>query len=273
MGCICPASKSWGKKDPALATKMVLDGLRIAKAVGANSMRCFMGSSEDRIGRPIEQCMEATVKVFQSVKSQAVDMGVKIAIENHSGDMTARETKMLIEEAGKDFVASCLDTGNPMWVMEHPMTTLEVLGPYCVTTHIRDSIVFTVPQGAAAQWVVLGDGCVDFKEFCRMYQKVCPKASMQMELITGRPPRIIPYEDREYWKQFPNMPAMDFARFLDLAKSGHPYMGAMIIEDVAGKKPAEYTSALSSQEQQRVDLERSFEYAKKELGAGVRWKA
>lgn len=271
MGCICPASKAWGKKDPAQAVPALLEGLRISKAIGATSMRCFMGSSDDRIGRPIEQCMEATIKVFRAARSQALDMGVKIAIENHSGDMTARETRTLIEESGKDFVASCLDTGNPMWVMEHPMTTLEILGPYCVTTHIRDSIVFTTPEGAAAQWVVLGDGVVDYKEFCRLYNKLCPKASMQMEVITGRPPRLIPYADNEYWKQFPKMPAMDFARFLDLAKSGHPYMGAMVVEDVAGKKPAEYTTAL--REQQRVDLERSLDYAKKTLGAGVRWKA
>ena len=55
-------------------------------------------------------------------------------------------------------MGACLDTGNPMWVMEDPLLTLEVLGPYTVTTHIRDSVVFEHPRGAAAQWVALGDG-------------------------------------------------------------------------------------------------------------------
>ena len=82
--------------------------------------------------------------------------------------MQACELKTLIEEAGKDYVGACLDTGNPMWVMEDPLLTLEVLGPYTVTTHIRDSVVFEHPRGAAAQWVALGDGIVDFKKF------VCP---------------------------------------------------------------------------------------------------
>ena len=50
-------------------------------------------------------------------------------------------------------MGACLDTGNPMWVMEDPLLTLEVLGPYTVTTHIRDSVVFEHPRGAAAQWV------------------------------------------------------------------------------------------------------------------------
>ena len=62
------------------------------------------------------------------------------------------------------------------------------------------------------------------------------------------------------------------ARFVALAKAGHPYMGAMVIEDVAGTKPPEImTQAL--REQQRIDLERSLEYAKKKLNAGINWKA
>jgi len=37
-----------------------------------------------------------------------------------------------------------------------------------------------------------------------------------------------------------------------------------------GKLPAAYDAAIT--EQQRVDLERSFDYAKKTLGVGIRWK-
>jgi hypothetical protein len=47
-------------------------------------------------------------------------------------------------------------------------------------------------------------------------------------------------------------------------------MGAMVIEDVAGKKPPVMDEALK--EQQRIDLERSFEYAKKKLNVGVAWR-
>ena len=47
-------------------------------------------------------------------------------------------------------------------------------------------------------------------------------------------------------------------------------MTTMVVED-EGKQPPSYEAAL--REQQRVDLERGFEYAKKTLGAGIRWKA
>jgi hypothetical protein len=66
------------------------------------------------------------------------------------------------------------------------------------------------------------------------------------------------------------MPAAEFARFVALAKSGHPFMGTMVVEDAGGNPTATMRGAL--QEQQRVDLERSFEYAKKKLDVGIRWR-
>jgi hypothetical protein len=184
--------------------------------------------------------------------------------------MQAREVRTIIEECGKDYVASCLDTGNPMWVMEDPQVTLEILGPYAVTTHVRDSVVFEHPRGAAAQWVALGEGVIDWTAFLTLYQKVCPKALLQLEIITGRPPQILPYYERDWWKWFPKMPASEFARFAALAKKGHPFMGTMVIEDAPGQKPPEYTEGLK--EQQRVDLERSLAFAQNSLGVGVRSK-
>jgi hypothetical protein len=176
----------------------------------------------------------------------------------------------VVEEAGKDFVGATLDTGNPLWVVEDPLVTLDALAPYVVTTHLRDSVLFEHPRGAAGQWVALGDGQIDFVRFVEQFRKWCPRASMQLEVITGRPPRVIPYLEEDFWKAFPKALAAEFARFVALAKAGHPYMGAMVIEDVAGQHPAVMSEALK--EQQRLDLERSLEYAKKKLNVGVNWR-
>jgi sugar phosphate isomerase/epimerase len=267
ISCICDASKSWNPKEGSPAAYL-RKGLGVAHAVGARAMRCNMGSREDRPN--LERCMEATVKALQSVRAEALDLRVHIAIENHAGDMQAREVKALIEEAGKDFVGSCLDSGNPLWVAEDPLLTLETLGPYVVTTHIRDSAVFEHPRGAAVQWVALGDGSVDLRRFVELYQKVCPKASMQLEIITGIPPEILPYLEPEFWKVYPRTPAWEFARFVKLAKSGRPYIGPMVIAGWGKQTPA---VAAAFKEQQRTDLERSLEYAKNVLGVGVRWKS
>lgn len=268
-GCICPSSQSY-PKDGGDAVAATLKGLRVAHAVGSKMMRCYLGAAADRRGKlPLEAHMENTVKVFRAVRSQALDLGVKIGLENHSGDLQAREVRTIIEESGKDFVGACLDTGNPIWVVEDPLVTLEVLHPYIVTTHIRDSAVWEHPRGAAAMWVALGDGSVDFARFVARYRELGVRAAMQLEVITGRPPQVLPYLEPDFWTAFPNAVASEFARFVALARSGHPFMGRMVIGD--GKASPAIYEALK--EQQKTDLERSLEYARKKLGIGLRWKA
>ena len=270
IGCICPTSAGWSPKqgDPV---QYVLLGLRVARAAGATVMRCFLGSGEDRRGTlPIAAHMEATIKVLRPVRAQALDAGVKIALENHAGDLQAREVKTIIEEAGKDFVGACLDSGNSIWAVEDPLVTLEVLGPCVVTTHYRDAVVYEHPRGAAGQWVALGDGSIDLARLVARHRELCPQAAMQLEIITGRPPQILPYLEPGFWKIFPGTPAAEFVRFAALARNGHPFMGSMMIAG-PGKQPPEFQAALK--EQQRRDLERSLEYAKKTLDAGIRWRA
>ncbi|MGD0497325.1 MAG: sugar phosphate isomerase/epimerase [Bryobacteraceae bacterium] len=271
MGCICPSSGAFDKNGPP-ARDQLLAGLRAAKAVGATCLRCYMGTSADRTGPiPLESHMQNTIDVFRSVRPEAMDLGVKIAQENHSGDLQALELKTIIEESGKDFVAACMDLGNPIWVVEDPFVTLETLAPYVVTTHVRDTAVFEHERGAAAQWVALGEGSVDFVRLMEQFRTLCPHSAMHLEIITGRPPRILPYFEPDFWKAFPKTPAWQFARFLALVKSGRPFMGAMVIEDVPGKQPDVMKEALK--EQQRIDLERSLDYAKQKLHAGIRWRA
>jgi sugar phosphate isomerase/epimerase len=270
IGCVCSSSRSWSPRN-GTPEQYLAKGLRVAKAVGARSVRCFMGAAADRRGTlPIEAHIDNTVKALKAVRSLAIDLDVKVAVENHSGDMQAWELRELILAAGKEFVAACLDSGNPVWAIEDPLVTLEVLGPFTVTTHIRDSVIFEHPRGAAAQWVALGDGVIDFQKFVARFRELCPESSMHLENITGRPPAVLPYLEPDFWKAFPKARAGEFARFVQLARTGRPFMGFMVIEDGAKGGP-EMAAAL--REQQRVDLERGFEYARKTLGIGVRWRA
>ncbi|HYW43134.1 MAG TPA: TIM barrel protein [Bryobacteraceae bacterium] len=270
MGSICPSSSNFNKT-AGDAVEQVRKTLQVSNALGSRIMRCYLGTNQDRRGPiPIEGHIENTVKVLKALRSQALDLGVKFAVENHAGDLLAREMKTLITEAGTDFVGSNLDTGNPVWVAEDPLLTMEVLGPYVLTTHMRDSVVYEHPRGAAVQWVVLGDGSIDFKAIMACYRRMCPKATFQLEVITGSGPRIMPFYEPEFWQVYPKMPAADFVRFLELAKKGHPLMAPMLIGGRGGNQPPEYRAALLAQ--QRVDLERSLEYARKVLDVGIRWR-
>jgi len=269
IGCVCRTSNSWNAKfeDPV---KYLVRGLRLFHECGATIMRCFLGSGAERNGPvPLEKHVEEMVKALRAARPQAMDWNMRIAVETH-GDLQCREMKDLVEAAGKEFVGVCLDSGNSVAVLDDPQVALEALGPYTLTTHTRDAVLFEQPKGAAMQWVALGDGIIDFKQYFSRFRQICPGAGVNLEILTGSPPRQVPYLEPDFWKAYPKTLASDFARYLALVKNGRPFLGAMLIAG-RGDRPAAYEAALK--EQQRYDLERSLEYAKKELGLGIRWKA
>ena len=189
MKSICPTSKMFDAK-AGTAEEQIGRMLDSATLAGSRIVRAVLGSSEDRRPGPIEQHIESTVKVLRNVRAKAQDHNLKIAIENHAGDMQAHELKQLIEEAGKDFVGACLDSGNPLWTLEDPHVTLDTLHPYVLTSHVRDSAVWRVPEGAAVSWVRMGQGNVAIDEYCRKYAELCPGRALSHGIHRHQPARV-----------------------------------------------------------------------------------
>jgi 3-oxoisoapionate decarboxylase len=242
-----------------------------ARGMGSPLVRTLLAS--DRYAMPpgpVEQHIETALKMLREVKAQAVDAGVKIAIENHK-DLQAWQTRELIVAAGKDFVGSYLDTGNPVFVAEDPMTTVEELGPLAVCFHLRDSVVYEVPEGIAVQWVPLGEGTVDFKKLVARAGEILPDVRIYCKPITARPPVVIPVYSDEFWtKWFPRGRSRDLERFIRLAKTGKPYDKAQVVEDVPDGRER-HMDALKVQ--QLEHMERSLDYCRKSLDLGVRWRS
>ena len=145
---------------------------------------------------------------------------MKIAVENHAGDMHSTELAQLVEAAGKDFVGVNLDSGNALWTLEDPIDSLRTLAPYALTTSLRDSAVWETPKGAAVAWTAMGEGQIDLKAYFTAFRELCPGVPVHIETISGFN-REFPYLTPEFWKAWPAMPADRFARFLALAKTGH----------------------------------------------------
>jgi sugar phosphate isomerase/epimerase len=240
-----------------------------AAAMGSPLMRVVLAS--DRAGfppGPVEQHMETAVKLFRAVRTQAMDANVKIAVEVHK-DLLAWQHKTVIETAGKEFVGTYLDTGNPVFTMEDPYEVVETLGPYALTLHLRDSVVYNHPDGIAVQWVPLGEGTVDFPKIIARAREICQPLHIFIKPITGRPPHIHRIYDDAYWSSWRDVKARDFSRFLALARKGRPYEGNVVIEDLYQRPiPPQFLAAV--QYQQREHMERSIAYARKTLGLGVR---
>ncbi len=252
-GGICPSSsrfeKKWGSAEEHLRL-----GIRIAKEIGSPVFRCYLGGENDRHSEGgIQKHIDKTVEVLKKVKSEAVDANVKIAVENHAGDMQAWELVGLIQAAGEDFVGATIDSGNATWTLEHPLANLEVLGPFAVSSGIRDSTVWETEKGCRVAWNAVGEGQVDWKSYTAKFAEVCPGVPFQLEIISGFN-KAFDYKQNDFWKIYPEAKARDFEQFLELARAGKEIPKAK-----AGN--AEY---------QINELVRSIRYCKQELGLGLK---
>jgi sugar phosphate isomerase/epimerase len=206
-----------------------------AVVCGSPLVRCVLGNTFDRrMPGGIERHIEQVLQVLRRVRSRVIDAGVKIALENHSGDMQARELKALVETAGTDFVGVCIDSGNASWAVEDPHLTLETLAPYVLTSHMRDSALWNTPAGVVAQWTRMGEGNVDLAGYIRTYVERCPGRAVSLELIMHRQ-RTFDYHDPEFWMPYRSTPAWEFARFLTRAEQGRsrPDVDASLTETIA----------------------------------------
>ena len=235
-------------------------GLRVAKTLGSPVFRVVLGNSEDRKTEGgIQARIADTVAVLKACRRDAQAAGVKIAIENHSGDMHSWELAQLIEAAGTDFVGANIDSGNAAWTLEDPMDVLETLGPYTICSSLRDDMVWETPEGAVVQWTAAGDGLIDWKKYAARWPQLCPNMPIMIETISGGQ-RTFPYKKPEFWQYYDKRPDK-LAKFEALAKRGKPIP--------AFKQPTDQKERVAAQQTyQKAELEKSIAYLRNEIGLG-----
>ena len=255
---ICPSSVTF-KKDWGSAAEHLALGIRVSKALGSPAFRVILGSRKDRMTKGgIDARIDDTVKLLKANKSIAVDAGVKIAMENHAGDMHSLELVRLVEEAGKDWVGVNLDSGNAVWTLEDPMENLKNLAPYVLTTSLRDVMAWPSENGYTAAWTAMGEGLVNWKKYFAYYRKICPEAPVCIETISGFNHELKVKQD-DFWKAWPKGKPKGYGKFEAFAKRGKP---------IETFKPAAGGDRKKAQQQfQKGDIERSIRYCRK-LGLG-----
>lgn len=258
---ICPTSKTW-RTDARwnTAEEHLALGIRMARALGSPVFRVILGNDEDRRSEGgIQARIADTVKVLKSQRRLAMDSGVKIAVENHAGDLHSTELVRLIEDAGKEFVGANIDSGNACWTLEDPLQSLENLGPYALTTSLRDAAIWEYEDGAMVQWTAMGEGHLDLPKYFERFAALCPGVPVHIETISGFA-RPLPYLKADFWNSYSTIPVAEFAGFVALAKKGKPFS---TVKNPQGKNRTE-TEQLS----QQAEIERSIRYCREILGLG-----
>ncbi len=258
---ICPGSTAFRPGNGTAETQLAT-GIRMAKALGSPAFRVVLGDQKDRTTPGgIQARITETVAVLKACRPLALDAGVKIAVENHAGDMTSRELAGLVAEAGADVVGVNFDSGNACWTLEDPVEALTRLAPHVVTTSLRDSMLWETPTGVSCQWTAMGEGCVDLARFFDLFERHCPGVAVHIETISGFA-RMFPVYDPAFWQLFPEAPAADFVAFLALARRGRA------LEPF--QPPAGADRAAAECEYQLAELARSITFCRESLGLGLR---
>lgn len=239
-GGVCPTSNTWkptfGTPEETLALT-----IKAAKKLGSPVARCYLGNQKDRsTDGGIQKHIEETIKVIKANQSRAENEGIKIAIENHAGDMQSHELKALIEAAGKGYVGANIDPGNAVWAMEEPLAHLEVLGPYTICSSVRDSMAWEDEKGSVIQWTAVGEGLVDFSKYAKRFAELAPGVPLQVETISGFA-KPMTWKQDDFWKPFPGYRDTDaFKTWVEFTKKGKPIPSFKAPEG-ADKKEAEIT--------------------------------
>ena len=222
MLSICPSATIFNAA-AGTAEAQLTAMFEVARVLGSSLVRCVVGSFRDRAAPGgIEARIADAVAVLRNVRTRAIDSGLKIAVENHAGDLQARELLELVEAAGPDHVGVCLDAGNALWAMEDPHLTLETLAPYVLTSHTRDSALRRTPDGAEVAWTAMGEGNVRIGEYLTSFVSRCPGLPLTLEIIVMPAPRLLPFREPAFWNGYRRTPAWEFQRFRDLLDTAEP---------------------------------------------------
>lgn len=149
---------------------------------------------------------------------------IKLAVENHK-DWRADELVALIKEANSEWIGVTVDFGNSISLLEDPMTVVETLSPYVLSTHVKDMGVAPYAAGFLLSEVPLGTGVCDLPKMIALCRKHNPAVTFSLEMIT-RDPLEIPCLTNAYWETLADVPATDLARTLRMVNE-HTYKPAL----------------------------------------------
>lgn len=244
------------------AEELLMKGIRVASALGSPVVGCRIGGIEDRyMDGGIEAHIEAVIKVMKSLRSAALDAGIKFAFENHAGDLRSTELLALIHETGTDICGALFDPANAVWAMEDPMESLRTLGSAIVCTSVRDVNVWETDEGATFQGMAIGEGMLDYRIYAETMAELCPRVPLHVETISNSA-RPVPFLKPEFWKGFPDLAAAEIISFLIMARKGKPLE---IVTAPQGKSKKDFDIEL-----QQSELLKSLDYLRRNCNAGLK---
>ncbi|SDP38880.1 sugar phosphate isomerase/epimerase family protein [Desulforhopalus singaporensis] len=108
-------------------------------------------------------------------------LGVRLAIENHC-DTYADEIIWIIEQLNHPMIGACLDTINPLVVLEGPEQAVNKLAPYAFCCHLCDNKLVVDANGTHSIGVAIGTGDIDCNKVLQTLRDNAPLDRITFEV-------------------------------------------------------------------------------------------
>ncbi len=142
------------------------EALKIGHDLGAELVKFSLDIQRPSKFYGSSMCPEVMVQLaekfhlFQAAIPQIEEYGMQIAIENHT-DTFADEILWVVNRLNHPLIGTCVDTMNPLQVMENPSEAMEKMLPTAYCCHFSDDIIVVDPLGVHDIGAPHGQGSMD----------------------------------------------------------------------------------------------------------------
>ena len=119
--------------------------------------------------------LAAKYDLFKAAIPLIEEYGMQVAIENHT-DTFADEILWIVDKLDHPLIGTCVDTANPLQVMENPQYAMERMLPRAYCCHFSDDIIIVDPLGVHDIGAAHGQGSMDCP---KMIEQIRDKSPMQ----------------------------------------------------------------------------------------------
>ena len=195
---------------------------RQAAALGARVVRSCSGGLMrwNDAAPPTERLLREMARALKAQQALWTDLNVVMAIELHF-EFTTFELLRVFEMCGAEpggWLGICLDTMNPLTMLEEPVAATERILPWVAATHIKDGALTTSTSGLVSFPTAVGDGLVDFGRICQRLATLEQPVHLSIEDHGGS--FEIPIHDPAFLSRFPDLTVQELSQLTRIAHEG-----------------------------------------------------
>jgi hypothetical protein len=186
------------------------DMIRSAHTLGAPQVTVGLSHLAGNVQQR-QQRLETLLDDLDTAIKTAERYKVTLAIEN-GHHTAAADLAALIQAAQSERIGVCFDMGNPLTVPEHPTDSAEILGPYCLSVHLKDWQVYRTDEGVVLMNCPIGEGTVDVVGALRVIKTHRPGVTLFLQTAAER--FTVPVLADVFLQQYPRITARALAGLL-----------------------------------------------------------